>query len=419
MEQAVASMFENEKNIGWLRSFKGRMGDLNDAGIVLAFDGETCRGKMRYIRSNETFDLKGIWDNGTFQLDEIDSAGNITGKLEGTVGGNIMQANWNNYDNTIGRKFLLAEVKKLDNIPAHCGDNKWIRFYVAENNGTTIELLLQKGANNLVWGIAYYLNRSFKVHGQIDSSNYLNLTLRKSSGNLLGNLFAADFIGSRNFTAVLDRDENNRQQLYFRLTGQFSMDCIEYAGYVTNYDIIYPKTTNAAFNDWIGTKASEWVSTCRLQSAKDETNRSPATRAVQSASGWCEVEYVSDGIISGFLSGRTPWKNGQQDIAFNFDLKKGVEIRQRDIFKDLLDPASFAQSVIKTAFRTHVLYDSDEGFRTWIDATDFPFFTIRKEGICFSTEFNQLYGRQSMTVPYSELKPYLKDNSPLKELTGR
>lgn len=392
------------------------MDDINDIGIVLGFDGKTCRGKMRYLRSAETLELRGTWSGGRFQLDEVDSFGNITGKLEGSINSNILQAAWSNVDNTIGRKVMLAEVAKVDNLPTHCGDNKWLRFYKAADKGNEMELLLQKGSNNQVWGIAYYLNRSFKVQGQIDSLNYLDLSLRKASNNHLGNIRAADFIGSKNFTAVFSRNDNHEQTFYFQLTGQLAMDCLEFADYVSNYDIVFPKTTNAPFNEWMGTKAAEWAASCRLQAKRNEIGQTPATRASQSASGWCEIEYFTDDLISGFISGRTSWKRGQQDFSFNFDLKKGVEIRPKDIFKDLFDPSSFVQTIVKSAFKKHALYESDEGFRKWIDSAAFPFYTIRKEGICFSTEFNILYGRQSMTVPYSELKPYLKENSPLKGL---
>lgn len=407
-------MTQEGKKVVWLRSFKGRLDDLYDVSVALAFDGEKCRGKMQYLRSKETFDLAGEAWGEQFWLDETAPDGKITGTLEGKVREYVFQGAWQNFDKTIAKTATLVEVNTLDETPTACGNNKWIGKYATAAGD--MELLLQKGAHNQVWGIAYLQKRSFKVTGDLDENLRLNLTLKKSGGSVLGEL-AGDFRNDKDWSATFTQPGKPLQPLKFQLKDRLGVDCVEYADFATSYDVTFPKSKNLAFNGWMEKKAATWISLWQTQASRQENlGRTPEQRAVGQASGWCEVEYFSEQIVSGFFTCQTTWSQQQQGMAFNFDLKKGEEIRQKDIFKDSFNPSVFVKNVVKTAFKNHSLYESDKDFRHWMESADFPYFTIRKEGICFSTDFNVLYGRQSLTVPFGELKDYLRDGSVLKEI---
>jgi hypothetical protein len=414
LEQATRLLFPPTDPAQWFQSFKGRVDDLNDVAVVLGRQEKTCRGYLQYLRSRTTFRLEGNWHEGNFWLDEIDSLGNVSGTLNGILSGDSLQASWHNIDHAIGKKFLLKAVHSIDDLPTHCGDNKWVGFFSGNGSEEGMEMILQKITNSQVWGIAYYQNRSFKAHGEIDARQRLSLVLKKPSGNPLGTL-EGDFSSDRHFDARLVLENKSEKVFKFQLQEWLAIDCIEYADYVTSYDLTFPKTRSAAFNAWMERQASDRINYCRNQANKTKYERqTPESRASARATGWCDVEYFSQDLISGFFTFQTSWANRQEGMAFNFDLKKGEEIRHKDIFKDIFHNSGFISEVIKTAFQHHSLYQSDENFRAWIATAEFPFFTIRKEGICFSTEFNPIYGRQSLTVPYSELKPYLKENDVLE-----
>ncbi|MEK7256738.1 MAG: hypothetical protein AAB316_18435, partial [Bacteroidota bacterium] len=380
LDQSLRQQITQEgKKVAWLRSFKGRLDDLNDVSVALAFDGEKCRGKLQYLRSKETFDLKGEAWGDQFWLDETDAEGKVTGYLEGKVKEYVFQGAWQNFDKTIAKTATLVEVKTLDDTPTACGNNKWIGKYATSSGD--LELLLQKGANNQVWGIAFHQKRSFKVNGLLDDNLRLNLTLKKSGGSVLGNL-AGDFRSDKDWSANFTQPGKAQQPLKFQVKDRLGVDCIEYADYSTSYDVTYPKTKNAAFNLWMEKKAASWISLWQTQVSRfANLERTPEQRAVGQASAWCEVEFFSEQIVSGFFTCQTTWSQQQQGMAFNFDLKKGEEIRQKDLFKDAFKPSIFVKNMVKTAFKNHSLYESDKDFRHWIETAEFPYFTIRKEGI--------------------------------------
>jgi hypothetical protein len=59
---------------------------------------------------------------------------------------------------------------------------------------------------------------------------------------------------------------------------------------------------------------------------------------------------------------------------------------------------------------------SDATFQKWIKTEKFEYFTIRKDGLNFISNFNSIFGEQNCTIPYSELKDYLKAESSISFL---
>ena len=61
----------------------------------------------------------------------------------------------------------------------------------------------------------------------------------------------------------------------------------------------------------------------------------------------------------------------------------------------------------------------DKGFRQWLENNDFPHLNLCAEGLCFSTEFDMIYGQQRLIIPYNEVLPYLKKDSPVAALARK
>ena len=60
-------------------------------------------------------------------------------------------------------------------------------------------------------------------------------------------------------------------------------------------------------------------------------------------------------------------------------------------------------------------FAADPQFREWLSKEGFPLIVIRRDGFELSTYFNPLYGRQTLFVPYTTIRPYLRKDSPLGE----
>ena len=401
-QEYVKSMFKNHSKIQWIKHYKGRIDDLNDISVTLGYDGEACKGQLTYLRSNAQFDLAGAIVDQQIYLKEINSSKDVSGSLEGKMSKNTILGKWNNYNNSRGGNLLLTETDQELKFPSYCGDNKWIRKYNGVIGKDKVEIILQKESINKVSGYIFYnrKNQTFSFKGDINGLDKITLIVKDQKGNV-----------AKKYTGNLQKDQLTLDSKKpFTPNDGLTIGCIEYADYMTGYDITYPKTTNAAFNQSMNEETEAWVKACRNHSEKikkQSTSAPPQKRATERGYAWSDVEYFNKNLISGFMTFSNTWTPGQKLIAFNFDFEKNSSIYLEDIFEKKKDYKKYIRNYIKKEIKNHKYY-SDSAFKKWVKKSDFPYFTIRQEGICFSTKFHMLYGRQSITIPYQQLKPFLK-----------
>ena len=402
----VKSLFVNQSNIQWIKFYKGRIDDLNDVAITLGFDGTDCKGRLTYLRSNTVLDLIGHIENQTIYLQESDRHNNVSGYLSGKIVGKTINGNWKNADGSRGGNLSLTETKKIVKFPSYCGDNKWIRKYKEQASNDNWEIILQKESSEQLSGLIFYKkkNISYSLKGNVDTDDNFIIKAKNQKGKIV-----------ETFEGYLQKDQLTigkvkSQKNTLLPTDGLTIGCVEYVDYSTGYDITFPKTTNAAFNQQINEETNAWIKACRsylLKVKKQNPSMDPKKRASERGFAWSEVEYFSKKVISGFMTFSNTWTPGQKLISFNFDFENDRMLYLEDIFRNKKDYQKFIRNYIKKEIKNHHLY-SDSDFKKWIKKSDFPYFTIRKDGICFSTKNSKLYGRQSITIPYRQLQPFLK-----------
>ena len=406
-KEYVKAMFKNHSKIEWIKHYKGRIDDLNDVSVTIGFDGKNCKGRMTYLRSDTRFDLVGIIENYQITLQEFGDSQEQSGTLEGEISGNMIIGNWKNYDGKTGGNFRLTETETEAKFPSYCGDNKWIRKYNGYFLKTRIEIILQKESSEKLSGLIFYKkrNKTFTIKGNVNEQGDLELIIKDQNLNIIQKL-----VGNIDQDQLTISTPKDSKKTILTPSEGLTIGCVEYSDYMTGYDITFPKTTNAAFNKQMKDETSAWVKACRNHATKIKKQNKlnqPKMRATERGYAWCEVDFFSKKKISGFMTFSNTWTPGQKLVAFNFDFEKNTSIDLEDIFNKKKDSQKFIKNYIKREIKRHKLY-SDKEFKKWIKKSDFSFFTIRKDGICFSTKFHRLYGRQSVTIPYRQLKPFLK-----------
>ena len=402
----VKSLFENQANIQWIKHYKGRIDDLNDVAVTLGFDGADCKGRLTYLRSNTVFDLNGFIEDRTIHLQELDKHNKVSGTLSGKISGRKINGSWKNFDGSRGGSLSLKETDNIVKFPSYCGDNKWIRKYKGKIGNHNLEILLQKESSEKVSGLVFYKKKktSYVLKGIVDTNNNFTLKAKNQKGQVV-----------ETFVGQLKQDQLTigkikSKKITLLPTEGLTIGCVEYADYATGYDITFPKTTNADFNHQMKEETDAWVKACRnhlLKVKKQNTSVDPKMRAAERGFAWSEVEYLSKKIISGFMTFSNTWTPGRKLIAFNFDMENDRMLYLEDIFEKKKDYQKYIRNYIKKEIKHHQLY-ADSDFKQWIRKSEFSYFTIRKDGICFSTKYSMLYGRQSVTIPFRQLQPFLK-----------
>jgi hypothetical protein len=421
-EAKVSSLFP-EGDIQWIRYYKGRIDDLSDIRVSLGYDGAFCRGIMTYIRSEQSFNLEGQLRKDTLIVNELDHNEAVTGHLKGVFKGKNFTGEWTNFNNTIGGiQINLQEVDAPPMYPSFCGDNKWVHSYRGGFEDNDFEMVLQKGSFGSMRGVGFSKKekQSFQIKGTYNElQNQMTLTLKTQNSEKAGTL-NLKMKSINEFSGFYQNKDGQKFYGDALRSDNLGVGCMEYADYVASYDVTYPKKDeDSAFNLWMQTIIADWFKETQRfinDVRMDNIDNVPEIRAVARAYSWCDMDYYSNELISGFMHFGNSWTKSRNERPFIFDVRTGKEITKAELFKPNTNVDEVVQKYIVEQLPNNLLAN-DEQFVTWINTQTFSNITVRREGLAFSTEANGTYGRQSVIVPLKLLTPFLNPKTSVFRLT--
>lgn len=421
-EERVQTLFEGTDSAKTIKFFRGRLNDINDVMIALGSNGREYKGIMKYLRSNEEFIVDGKVQGKTLNLSERDKSGNLTGIITGTIEKfEGITAEWFNHDRTIGADLRLIPYRVEPKYPTYCGDNKWIRVYDGMIGDEYVQFILKRGNGFRVDGLAYFenLDKTYSVEGVLTNYNRdIELEIQDNNLNGLGIIKGKVDFKTDNIEGKFKNDRGEIQSSHLKKGKTLSVGCIEYADFISEMEVTYPKTRSLKFNAMLNDYIQDWLKTSReytRQYKKQMSNPEPELRASLRSYFWCDIDYFSNSIISGKATHTNTWEKGYDSYVFNFDFNSNKVIALEDIFKSGSDYKKFIDDYIQQEMKLRP-FASDEIFQKWMRTASFPYFTIRKDGINFTSAFNAIFGEQHCTIPFENLKPYLKADSPVATL---
>lgn len=414
-DTAIIKLFDKPATLKWTKMFKGRIDDGAMVDISLGFDGKNCRGYMMYAKSRTRFRLEGTMDTAGFKLEERDMARAITGHLNGTIQLRHLEAEWTNADNTLGSRVDAEEVPPGQSIALNCSDNKWSSRYITRYNNARCDMVVVRAQNGALDGFLWVESdgRTYRLKGDIKADGSYEMEALGSADRLVAML-------SGNLKAGQNTDCNwvgsgERRQFKFVLKDHFLLGCYEYADYASAYDVLYPRTPCASCNTWLDDQVNTWVEGCKSTFSAKKMQLSPTNRNAQRASAWPEIGCWTDNLFSGYLTFTDTWSGKAQGIAYNFDLRTGKQIPLEDLFQKTFNHKTWLNDFAAKEMPKLASFASDPKYREWLSKEGFPLILIRREGLEMSTLFHPEYGRQTLFVPYTTLKPYLRKDSPIAE----
>ena len=412
--ERVVGLFEKPDKVEWVKYYKGRFNDMNDVVVTLAGDGKTIKGEMQYLRSKAIFYFVGETKKNKLILQEYDTEGFITGYLKGEYTEWGIRGEWQNTKNDLGSKLRLEEVKTKVEVPSYCGDNKWIRTYKGNIGKDKTKMILQRNGAGKVVGSLIFLNKTNtrKIKGFSDTFDNFYLSIKDEMNRPQGKL-EGSFDDKNKFNANYIKGNSKEITCTFHPETDLSVGCQEYADYATSYDVLFPKTRNQAFNNWIEEIMLIWNGQCKKHMNDIITMRQtpvPSMRQMLRAHAWTDIDVYNNELISGQMHFSNSWTKNSKSKNLNFNLKSGKEILAKDIFKSDFDQVTYAKKYMKNRLLQHA-YAKDEKFIEWLNTQEFEAFNFRSEGIYFATDFHPIYGRQSVTIPYKKLEDFFVKNN--------
>lgn len=413
-DTAIAKLFEKPAEVKWVKYFKGRIDDVSVVDLALGFDGKNCRGYLTYGKSRVRIRLDGTVNGDSLRLHERDGK-TLSGNLKGTYKNRRIEADWTNYNNSLGSRLEADEIAPGQTLTIGCSDGKWASRYISRFNGARCDMILMRMHNGQLYGYLWVEAdaKTYDLRGDIDrDGNYEIEALSsndKIAGLLQGNL--------KNPTATDCNWVGSGEKRAFKFTQKdnFQLGCYEYADFLSSYDALYPRTPCSSCNTWLDQQVNAWVNKCKSTlSAKKDPNTA-ATRSSQRASCWAEIACLTENIFSGYLTFSETWNPQASGQAFNFDLRTGKPVTFNELFNKSFNAKGWLDDFAKKEAPKLPHYANDPDYREWLAKEGFPMFTLRRDGLELSTLFHGQYGRQTVLVPYTNLKPYMKKDNPVAE----
>lgn len=416
----ISDLFKNPKKILWVKHYKGRVDDLNDVVLVLAYDGKLCKGYITYLRSKEDFRLEGTLEGQSLMLQELGDGDVVTGHFEGKIERELsgIQAHWYDKNRSKAGFVTLGLVSQEVEFPSHCGDNKWIRRYEGFAKGDPVRLLLQQNSPYDLRGVVYFQDkgRTLSLRGGMATPSSFKLALINDLDQTEGYLEGSINSKNLNVTGEWTDKQGDGHSLSLRKTHEILVGCVEYHDYQAQYDVLYPKSKNSGFNAFMDYTVEHWKNNCQQYVLQLKGRKpKPEKRGIARASGWYEMEHLSDRIISGHITFSKSWEDEVEDIPFNYDLSTGESITLESLFLPSAQYRYILREKVLRRLQFTPLYALPE-YREWLEAVEFKHFTIREDGIRCGTSFHPIYGRQAVTIPFQEIRQHLRDTSPVAHL---
>jgi hypothetical protein len=402
--EELQSLFEDSSSIQWFRDYKGLINNIENVDISLAFDGRNCKGYVLFPKSGTTIELSGNIRGNRLDLRELNEEGLITAYLTGSITPGMIQADWENYNHTIGCKYVLFSEKESKKI-AGASKKKWVKWYIGEIAHEKLRLILFHKQTTELSGFCFNETGSkmYTVTGKIndDNSVFINFYLDQTEMAR----FDGKFKGSSLIKGTTTGIGVVNEPLQLELENEIYLTETSYQNFRTSIEILTPNSRDKDFEKYINDKIQPYLEAVNQKKDKSGFSESdipqPADRLSQRAYIYPDIRFVSKDLICGNILYTNTWDKNDKTIPFNYDSKKEVEIQLDDIWnpkiniRDSLD--HYFNSINKSGF-------------------SFKYFNLTPQGIRFYDDLNPLFGRNDVTIPYAIIKRWTKRKSLIKNL---
>jgi hypothetical protein len=413
-DTALLRIFEGQDELVWVRQYTGLLDDTYAMTANLGFDGYRVRGYLAYPSSPTRIRLDGTLLHDSLQLEERGPQDLLCGLWHGRLLDNQLLVDWRTPD---GQRGARIELEHTHTAPV---DNFWLNRYVARWNGSWVELALMRSARGALTGSLYVESEQITVplKGEISPDGQFLLETPLPNGEASVEL-SGQFRYLQAAKATYHTTNGELRTFALQLRDNMLTARMEYSDYQTAIDVVYPQTRCTDCNNSLQRQLDTWVRAVRASAAASGQTNTPPYRHTQRASGWTEVVYWDDRILSGFVLCQQSWADSTgRGVAFTFDLEEERPMDVRSLFVKNFDLDSWLAEYVRHEVPKIPGYTHRPAFRHWLDEGGFPLVCMAREGLCLSTYFHPVFGQQRMIVPWAALQAHLKKSFVAEKLDG-
>lgn len=398
----VMSLFDSGERGIWIRNFEGLSNDLNHVSLVLGNSETQYRGLLME-KGLPQFFVEGDVIGQKLQLLVLDSNEAVVGYLQGVATDSIVSAEWNYVQGQSIRNLQLERTLQFSE-QISCSKNKWIQSFTGRFMEDEATFFIQKEEEGQLYGLLHLQNRdvSYTLKGrclQAECSR-AELQLSNHKGVDLGHVDLEIFDDQHAQIILAD----NTVWLFNRFQ-KYKVFCGSQIVRDAQLSFVIPILNDEKFDRWSQLKVNQWLKTFTKKAVSNNGD-------LAAYNLWFDMEVLGPEIVSGLVHKETA--EGIVREAFTFDLSKGKVWSLEDFIKDKSGFNKTVTAAIK-AQKQSALLEQPQPVSEWLEGQSFEHVTVRKEGLCYHTDYDPLYGSRSVVVPWSLVDGYVRKSDSFKK----
>jgi hypothetical protein len=404
--------FEKDTKLQWTRVYQLRLDEVQDLRMVIGFDGTYCNGWLEYPNTGQKATIKGSLQGQEMLLVELDHNLKPVATFEGTMEPKKLTGQRIGNQRKTAQKLdgqLVSQTQAAEaKLP--CSDNKWYLKYNLKWANSDAVLTLARMQAGMVLGnlfvprqTSYYTIKGKFLGGDKFVAHMTLMPERLYFGTIKGTLTQLSKL-----SLTVDQSGKPKAYVHCSLEEQLNLACEQQWIGTTSIDAVYPQTKNENLNKLLDERMKSWIQQIG-ELSKQRTD-------VQTASSWTELTCWQDDFICAVTTYHTSWDTTWHSSVVMYNLKKKKEVQLSDLLQERFDYKTWFQAQELKHLPGVEAYNRDKQYATWIDDYGYPVVYFNQSGLVLSTLFHPVYGTNEILITWANLKPYLRQGTPLKGL---
>lgn len=361
--------------------------------LLFAEGAEECNGTLE-LNDLEPVSLEGECSDSTLTFYEFDEHARVSGIISGSREEGRYNLEWSNYNYT--KSYTLSG----DEDAERTGE---VKVYQTKTEGSTDQLML--------WSD----NQAIKLSNDEELLKWCDYTCPTPP-------YACVYTqpdGSKEDMSISDRIVSVGSELY---EYKESVTIKNRSGHEFDhfYNYRYPYLEENKFDSFIEEVIGQHFIKYQRELPKldEDEEWEPSDRLKNKAIGDFYISLVTEDIVSGYLTFHSTTEPRTSTTTFTFDRNKKKFYKIREIWRKDFNFSYFLKSLLENQKRV-ILAKEPSVIRKLLKDTPFTYYNLTEQGIVFFTDYNFIYGRRHILIPYEEISGFIDDKSLSNFIKGR
>ena len=365
------------------------------------------RGSLEYMDSGLASTVQGKIDGDRIRLQEINSGGLFCGSIEATILNDGIIGYWYNLERTIRLPVnLKARYGQGPNV-GRCEEVHSLQVYNGVLRGGKTRLMIINAPGSPLRGALFYggMRQRWTLEEKGGREDTLVLSITNEAGQSGGHLELITGDSSNTLFVRIKGLIDGRLEGFLHRELDWSGKCPGYSGYSVQYHSLYYHPDSPEIAAFLEKQATLWLNQSKeAATGLEEQYTDPEDRARFRFDAWFEPVYISPSMVSGYWLWSGPGK--ETILPVNYSVTGQEALTWENLLSPAIDSKKRIGLLVEEAVRKRPLWQ-DKNFVKFLKGAEFPHFIIRKSGLEVFTEFDAIYGRFSVVLPWSDLKDML------------